>query len=39
MKATAISVCYVDPHFLLNIHIPPDMTLKRLKQLTVIDRT
>ena len=35
MKATAISVCYVDPHFLSNIHIPPDMTLKRLKQLTV----
>ena len=36
MKATAISVYYVDPNFLLNIHIPPDMTLKRLKQLTVI---
>ena len=31
MKATAISVYYVDPNFLLNIHI-----LKRLKQLTVI---
>ena len=35
MKATATSACYVDPHFLLNIHIPPDMTLNRLKQLTV----
>ena len=35
MKAAATSVCYVDPHFLLNIHIPPDMTLKRLKQPTV----
>ena len=28
MKATATSVCYVDAHFLLNIHIPQDMTIK-----------